>query len=110
MQTNQSEAERFVRQHFLDACQESIEIMQINQTRGTITVANQGSSELATNDIDVVINGTLRTENISDAVIIDTGHTAVWFPGELLLISMDCSLVGATVLVYAGTSARAYAG
>jgi len=110
MRSDQNDAERFTYQHLIDASQQGVSILQINATQGTISVENIGNSELATGDIDVVINGTIRTADISDIVIIDTGHSAVWFPGEILQITMDCSLVEAKVMVYAGISARAYAG
>jgi len=110
MQTNQSEAERFVYQHSLDVNRQGIQILDINGTARTISMVNRGTSELATYDVDVVVNGTLRSTDIADRVVIGVGNTSVWFPGETLILTMNCSLAGTTVLVYAGTSACACAG
>lgn len=54
----------------------------------TVVVENTGTTALAVNDTDVMLNGSIRTENVTLAVENVTGRT-VWAPGETLRITVE---------------------
>jgi flagellar protein FlaF len=68
----------------------SIETVTYNETSENVTieVSNAGTTTLAVNDSDTLIDGKLRTENVTLAVENVTGRS-LWAPGETLTITVE---------------------
>jgi len=68
----------------------NVESAEYNATTENVTieVANTGTTALAVNDTDTLLNGTIQTETVTYAVENVTGRT-VWAPGETLRITVE---------------------
>lgn len=67
-----------------------IDVARYNTTSENVTVEveNTGTTSLAVNDTDTLLDGTLRTENVTYQVENVTGRS-LWAPGETLRITVE---------------------
>ncbi|GEM_PF-4968725 len=108
VQHSMLEAQRTSSERAEEAMRTSIAITSIDRQNGTVTVVNGGEFTLTTNKMDVFINGAISNERITSMSIDGRTNTKLWMPGEVLTISLDGELNGATVKVLTANGASAY--
>jgi archaellum component FlaF (FlaF/FlaG flagellin family) len=81
----------------LEAQATSISITSKDAMNGTITVKNTGATTLDPAKMDLLINGTVETLSISLLSIDQNPGSSLWFPGDMLFLHSDASMIGAHV-------------
>lgn len=78
---------------FLDQQNSAIELtdqtFDATEEQLTVEVENTGSAELAVSDTDLLLDGTLQTDEITATAVEDDEDTDLWLPGEVLEFSVD---------------------
>jgi archaellum component FlaF (FlaF/FlaG flagellin family) len=110
MQSYLADAQRSVFDHLQDAKNDCIRIVAVDANNSTISLLNSGGRVLLMDDLDVIVNGTMRSGDIESATVTNVGATDIWAPGEELTIRMSCNLHSGRIMVYAGSSAQAFWG
>ena len=83
----------------LEAQATSISITSVDQSNGTITVANTGTTTLDPAKLDLLINGTIETPRISLMSIDQHPGSKLWLPDDVLVMVMNsnASIIGAHI-------------
>ncbi len=93
----------------------SIDLKECNATvkavdivNDTITILNDGSITIDIFELNVLINGTLCTDDIVSRTIIGYQNSTIWAPQESLLIQLSCALSDARIEVILGDGITMY--
>lgn len=88
-----SDAEDDRSDRFLDQQNSAIDVTEqsFDETEEALTVEveNTGSVALAVSDTDLLIDGTLQTDEITTTAVADDEDTELWLPGEILAFEVD---------------------
>jgi len=75
--------------------------------RIVINIENTGSKPLSSQDVDVIVDGEIQTDSISD-YLVDGLDTSLWFPGTLLSLTLTNQQAPTRVAVVTGNGVGAY--
>jgi len=85
------EAEEAARERALELAgtQVSLESASANGTVVELNLTNSGSSVIHIDTMDVLVNGTLRTANITLRQVDGVAGTSLWAPGQVLRLAVQ---------------------
>jgi len=94
-----TEATKDTHESGLDAQNTAVDIVRANYSAGQleVNVTNNGTTALAVDATDVIVDGTFHTHDEFDALLVDgEPNTAVWLPGEELTVRIDLPGLGSS--------------
>jgi archaellum component FlaF (FlaF/FlaG flagellin family) len=110
MQSDLSEGNHLVNERLREVKGESIAIIGVDVSNGTIEVENTGSAVFSLIDVDVLANGTLINPDLLQATVQGAAGSSIWAPNEKLIITLDTEIIRSKLAVIVGSSAAAYWG
>ena len=87
-----------------------IDITQVDAIAGTVTLENTGEVALNIGDMDILIDGVPRNDNITGTSVNGDTETAIWVPSEELTLFLTTDLTDARVKIVTENGVAAYYG
>lgn len=103
------DSQREIESRHADLLNTRVSIANVDQGQNTITIINDGSVTLDVTDVDLLIDGVLSNDKISDWTVGGVSNTFIWMPTEELVLTLSFDIKGEDIAVITGNGVVAYA-